>query len=597
MNSKANNNHLDKRISFIQSIFRLMVLLNILAAFPSNVFAEYRLKIQFISSDDKVKENLVKYKQVFTDSLSRMNELKRVKNDIVAAGYLATSIDSLNNIDSTLTAFVNTGKIYKWAKLSKGNVDERVLNETGRSEKRFRNQTITPRDFAVTQKAIVTWYENHGYPFAVITLDSMSAKENILSATFKLTKNDLIKIDTIIVRGTAKLKQIYLLNYLSIRIGDLYNESVIRNISTRLKELPMVAETKPFTVEFEGDKAILTLFLDNRKASQADGIIGLLPDASNKGKLTVSGDVRLRLISAFGRGEQVEINWKQPAPKTQDLKTRVNYPFLLSSPFGVEGALNIYKKDTTYLDVILSGAIQYLLKGNNYLKAFVINKKSSLLSTSSLVNATVLPSYADVSVTSYGLGYKMEKLDYRISPHKGYSFEITGSAGNKNIAKNSNLNDELYKNVKLSSAQYNGEYSIDVYFPLARKVVLNAGSKGAYLSSQETFQNELYRFGGLKTLRGFDEESLFASQFYMVKAEFRYLLDRNSYLQTFYNQAYYASQTRDNSVFDTPLGFGAGITFETRIGIFSLNYALGKQFNNPIQFRSAKVHFGIVNYF
>lgn len=46
-----------------------------------------------------------------------------------------------------------------------------------------------------------------------------------------------------------------------------------------------------------------------------------------------------------------------------------------------------------------------------------------------------------------------------------------------------------------------------------------------------------------------------------------------------------------------PVGFGAGITFETRLGIFSFNYALGKQFNNPILFKEGKVHFGIVNYF
>lgn len=98
-------------------------------------------------------------------------------------------------------------------------------------------------------------------------------------------------------------------------------------------------------------------------------------------------------------------------------------------------------------------------------------------------------------------------------------------------------------------------------------------------------------------MRGFDEESIYATQYYIGKAEFRYILDRNSFLQIFYNQAYYASETISGNIYDKPLGFGAGITFETKLGIFSLNYAVGKQFNNPIQFRSAKIHFGIVNYF
>jgi hypothetical protein len=48
---------------------------------------------------------------------------------------------------------------------------------------------------------------------------------------------------------------------------------------------------------------------------------------------------------------------------------------------------------------------------------------------------------------------------------------------------------------------------------------------------------------------------------------------------------------------DKPYGFGAGFNFESAAGIFSIYYAIGKEFNNPIDFNKAKVHFGYVNYF
>jgi hypothetical protein len=60
---------------------------------------------------------------------------------------------------------------------------------------------------------------------------------------------------------------------------------------------------------------------------------------------------------------------------------------------------------------------------------------------------------------------------------------------------------------------------------------------------------------------------------------------------------YYERRQLDTFVHDTPMGFGTGITFETKLGIFSLNYALGKEFNNQIVFRAAKIHFGLINYF
>ncbi len=571
------------------SLFLLLVSIDVAKA-------QYELKI-VAAPIDAEKMQAIKFKSFFTDSVARQQEVRKIIGQLYAKGFLATSVDSMEQQDKKLTVYVTINNKYKWVRLQRGNVDERVLNETGKSEKRWINSTLSPQGFSSLVQALLSWYENHGYPFAEVSFDSIDINQNLLTAILHVEKNERIVIDTILVKGNAKISSVYLFNYLSVKPGDIYNESIIRTLSVKIKELPMVAEALPFTVSFEGKKAVILLYLNDRKASQADGIIGFLPDAANNGKVTISGDVKLRLISAFGRGEQFELNWKQPAPKTQDLKTRFNYPFLFSSPFGVEGGLTIYKKDSTYLDVILNGSVQYLLRGNNFLKIFITNKKSTLLSTSNLANLTVLPSYADVTTTLYGLGYKMEKLDYRLNPTKGFSFEISGGAGNKIITKNSRLNDDLYKNLKLKSATYSADANADLFIPVFSKFVLNIGTKAAWMSAIDVFQNEQFRFGGLKTLRGFDEESIFATTFCVVKAEYRYLLDRNSFLQVFYNHAYYESITRTGNINDDPFGFGAGITFETKLGIFSLNYALGKQFSNPIQFRSAKVHFGIVNYF
>ena len=107
----------------------------------------------------------------------------------------------------------------------------------------------------------------------------------------------------------------------------------------------------------------------------------------------------------------------------------------------------------------------------------------------------------------------------------------------------------------------------------------------------------MYRFGGLKTLRGFDEASLLASTYGIGKIEYRFILETNSYLLLFFNQAWFENKGRETPVSDTPYGFGAGITFDTKLGIFSFTYALGSQQDSPIEFRAAKIHFGLVNYF
>ena len=130
-----------------------------------------------------------------------------------------------------------------------------------------------------------------------------------------------------------------------------------------------------------------------------------------------------------------------------------------------------------------------------------------------------------------------------------------------------------------------------------KKSTILLDAKFAKVVGKNIFTNELFRIGGLVSLRGFDEESINASAYLIPTVEYRYLFDKNSALFLFANAAYYENVSRNYRIFDRPFGFGSGIFFETKAGIFSLTYALGKQFNNPILIRNGKIHFGLVSVF
>ena len=107
----------------------------------------------------------------------------------------------------------------------------------------------------------------------------------------------------------------------------------------------------------------------------------------------------------------------------------------------------------------------------------------------------------------------------------------------------------------------------------------------------------MLRIGGLHTLRGVDEESIFASFYSITTIEYRFILEQNSFLYLFTDGAFWEKRTANAYSLDRPYSFGVGMNFETNAGIFSISYAVGKQFDNPIQFRSAKIHFGFINFF
>ena len=60
---------------------------------------------------------------------------------------------------------------------------------------------------------------------------------------------------------------------------------------------------------------------------------------------------------------------------------------------------------------------------------------------------------------------------------------------------------------------------------------------------------------------------------------------------------YEKNVVNEPTIIDFPYGFGIGVNFNTNSGIFSLAYALGKQFDNSFDLRSAKIHFGFSNQF
>lgn len=552
------------------------------------------LKVKTAAADGVIDK--IKYSTTFTSDELRQKEINHVLFILYDNAYLAAVIDSVQKDSLTETVFVNTGKPYKWAYLQKGNVTDEILADIGYREKHYTDKPLYFKEVLGLQEKIISYCENNGYPFAAIKLDSIQIGENSLAAKLALTKNTFIRIDSINMVGNATISRRYLHNYLGIKPKSNYNEQQVKKISTRLKELPFLTETKPLQISFTEKSTKITLFLEKKRASQFDGIIGFLPD-SKTGKILFTGDVNLKLQNSFGRGEVTELSWRSLQSQTSDLNIHLNLPFLLNTNFGADGVFKLYKKDSTFIEVNPTLGLQYYLSGGNYFKLFVNNKKLSLITTNGLEFLTALPDYADITTTLYGIGFKSEKTDYRLNPRKGYFLTVTASSGFKNIQKNTKINEALYNGIKLHSTQYNAECLFDYYTPLGNRSVIKAAFKGAQLVSESVFKNELLRIGGLRNLRGFDEESILATAYAIFTLEYRYILERNSYMYVFGDGAYYENNSINTHIHDTPYGFGAGISFETKAGIFSISYALGKQFDNPILLRSGKVHFGIVNYF
>lgn len=555
-----------------------------------------RVTLDIQVSDNKAVEKKIKIKSFYDNRFRAKEESDNIVASMRSQGYLLAEMDSLGCDSLHCKAIMHSGEKYKWAKLKKGNADDDLLAYSGFHEQLYANATFTPAQLSRLMERMLVYCENNGYPFARVRLDSVQVNGSEISASLFVAKHKLVKIDSLLIVGNASIHKSFLYRYLHIKPGDLYNEKQILQAEQRIRQLPFVTQKKQQVVKITDKSTKLLLFLDKKNASQFDGILGLQPQPS--GKTVLTGNARIRLYnSIFRGGELFDLNWQRLQYQTQDFKTNIVYPYIFNLPIGVDYSLYLYKKDTTFLQVQNNIGLQYLFNGLNYFKVFFKDQSSNLLSTAAVSTSGSLPAYANINTATYGAGIYYEKLDYKFNPRSGLITSFTAGSGSRKIHKDARLNDALYNNITLNSTQYQLDYNVAAFIPLFKYSTIRIASQGGTLNSPQLFTNELYRIGGFRSIRGIDEQSIYASSYAIGTVEYRFLFEQNSALLLFADGAYYENHSVGRHISDTPYSIGAGIMFETKAGIFQLNYAIGHQFNNPFDVRTGKINFGIVNTF
>ena len=454
------------------------------------------------------------------------------------------------------------------------------------------NQTISLEKYKTLTQKTLTQLENRGFPFASVFLDSIFEKNDTVFAQLVVEKNLYCSFDTISVRGNLKVSKNYLKAYFNYKNKKTYNESIVKQIPQLVQQIPFVEEKQNAVIEFVENSAVLYLFLDKKRVNQFDGYIGVAPVSESSGKIAVYGEMNLHLMNLFTIGETIDLQWKAPEHFSQYLELKATLPYLLGTPIGVDGLFMLDKKDTTYLNMNYIIGPSYFFKGYNYARVYFDYSSSNMLDKS-LYEYSDYVTYSDYRKTMYGFTFRFRNLDFIYNPRKGYDLNLNIAVGSRKIIENYEIDPSYYEGIDLVTVRYRMDGKIRGYIPLHRRWVLGLGAEGGALFGKQHLVNELFRLGGMNSLQGFEDLSIRASSYGIGLVELRFLVAQIAYINAFFNGAWYEQKIAHYYLHDFPFGFGAGIAFTTKAGLFYLSYALGKQLDNPISFKTGKIHFGL----
>jgi len=561
----------------------LFLVFLLLISFDS--MSQKKYAISFTTENYKtVKKNIP---LTFKDSITAMRYINEFQFFAVSEGYLTASVDSLKFEKDHCTITFYTGEKFEQVELILDEEDKIFLErQSNLKEKYLAHVPFRPNELGRLMKNIHTITVSNGYPFSKVYLENLEYSGTNLTGHLKISEGKKYNFTEIHIKGDSSISGIFISNLINIRPGDPFDESKLMAISKTLKQISFIKEIKTHELLFTKEGIELYLYLESKPVSSINGVVGLQPNSVTN-RIGVVGELNMNLLNVLKRGELLNLNWRSIQAQTQALNGKINYPFLFKTPFGIDAMFKLYKRDSTFLELKSRLGVQYFLRGGNYLTAFYSNSSSNILS-----GASNNPNFINLSTirsNSYGLSFLRKQLDYLPNPTKGFALNTEVSVG----TRKSQLNDT---SVVEKSTIYSSAFQLDFFLPLSARNVLHFVNRSSLYYAPIIFQNEVFRFGGQATLRGFNEEELYATVITVFSLEYRFLLDRNSHVFAFFDQGFYENNSASYYK-DHPFGFGAGLSFGTSIGMFSISYGLGKQFDNPILIKNGKIHFGYIAYF
>ncbi|WP_400192980.1 POTRA domain-containing protein [Hymenobacter sp. B81] len=537
---------------------------------------------------------------VAADTLAALRTVRELVLALQADAYLTASADELRWRGDTLLAQLYVGERFRWARLQPGNVGDDLLSRSGFRERVYRGQTMSPADLARLQQRILTTAENEGYPFAQVRLDSVQLTGSEVAATLVLDRGPVVVFDSIQIVGNTKTRKRFLTRYLQIEPNQPYSQQRVEGADRLLRQLPYLQLRAEPEVRFARGRARLFLLLDDRNANQFDAIVGVLPNPSptvGQKKVQLTGDVTLNLRNLGGSGKQLGVQWRKVDVASQLLDAGYQHPNFLGSPLDVGATFNLFKQNNDFLTLRPRLQVGYATPRAGRLSLFLEQRNSRLLADSTFRTRTALPSNIDSRYTAYGLDYALSSLDDPYFPRQGWLLLAQGAVGNKTISKNPELKPELYEGLPLRSTQISLSSRLERYFRLGKQGVILARVRGEALLNQRLFLNDLFRLGGLSTLRGFNELDFYAGQYGVGTVELRQFTGPEAYVFVFADQAYLRRGLPGQTGEDAPTGLGAGLSFRTGAGVFQFVYSTGRTSTQRFALNASKIHFGITSRF
>ncbi|WP_442265479.1 hypothetical protein ACSIGC_14265 [Tenacibaculum sp. ZS6-P6] len=519
----------------------LFLLAYILLLINSLLFSQER-KLKFIfrnASEEKNiqlnKLNQIKPNKSFKKTLDSISYVLKLK------GYFYNRIDSTVDNKNQKLVYLHFGK----------KIDSIILTtpDTKIASSRIKKE-IRTEELLETLKEINSKLESQGKPFSKSHLEEIKLIDNKIYATLNIKESRKRTLDKILIKGYDKFPKSYLKHFVKIKPKSTINKNLIKQVSNRINAIPFIKQKKEPELLFSKDSTIIYIYVEKAKNSNFDGLINF--NSENTERLEINGNINLELNNLLNTGEKLHLNWNANGNDRQNLILKIFTPYLFNSPISNQSSFEIYRQDSTFLNSNFKTSFLYDINSKIKTGIQFENQESNETSTNNF-NTPNFSSYF------FGLNfyYQSLNLDKNLSPK--FTFNFTPLIGKRKTNNN-------------SSKQIKTEIEVSLTIDINQKNSVHIKNKTGLLFSPNYYLNELYRIGGIKSIRGFEPQSIFTQNFSYINLDYRYSTSKKNYIYSFIDPGVFQDINKNNFHI---LGYGIGYAFKRKNSSINLSISSG----------------------
>lgn len=502
-------------------------------------------------------------------------------------GYYGFQLDSLTIKDSEAKVWGKSGPKYSVGTIcvSSSQIDS-VWTAKG-----FMGETANVQVIKRVGQHVIQYYEDQGYAAASLYILKAEVDDllKLVHLNIMVNPGPRLVFAGLIDKTNGTLSKRYLERVVDTRPGDPISPDVLRKIENNLSQTEAYKRTYEPSLTVNGDEALVIIDYPERKLNSFDALIGYVPTQQD-GNGAIVGNLNLRIRNIGIPGSTTRLRFDRLQPFVTKFWLDYDSDWLFGAPLSAQTNINLIQQDSTYL-VRNFGLQTEIRVGMNHFLGLGFNNESAFSGNRTLEEgefARVL----DANRWMFGVSYRYRKLDSPVNPTRGVLFSMNADNGRKQITDaevNPDSVSTIWNQILFRS-------SGRLFVPTFQRQTIALGAHLYLMDSPYYMEDDLTRFGGALSLRGFNEDQFFASQMFWADAEYRLLLDQESYgfvfgaFGNYERPRYFTEPEAVRRLNENLFSYGLGFSYQTRAGRLMFTYALSRQDG----FSNGKVHVGIV---